>query len=76
MNTRFQQRARTVVLFTFAVLLPILPARAELPWRRPEISIKADNKSAADLLRALAVEQGISLQLNAAAATPISGDFK
>lgn len=49
---------------------------AEIPWRRDRVSLSADRKPVAEVLRAFAVEQGLPLDLSeSVASTSISGEF-
>jgi type III secretion protein C len=49
---------------------------ASAPWREPTYTTQAENTSAAELLQAFAAQQGLTLQLNTTAESPVSGRFE
>ena len=62
-------------LLGLAVLLGPGASGAGVPWGVPEHSVLADRTPVAELLQSFASQQGLPIQLNAAAAAPISGRF-
>lgn len=48
---------------------------ADIPWRRQAVTVSAQNRSVAELLRAFAAEQGLPLVLTEQARTTVSGSF-
>jgi type III secretion protein C len=50
--------------------------RAEIPWRRETVSVRANQRPVAELLRAFAAEQGIALELTQQASAIVSGEFQ
>ncbi len=59
-----------------ALLVGSAPLVADIPWRRDRVSLSADRKPAADVLRAFALEQGLPVDLTeSVASASISGEF-
>jgi len=69
---------KRLLLVLLGLATGAVPLRAVtgVPWRAPTYSTTADRVPAAALLRAFATQQGLPLQLNAPAETPVSGRFQ